>query len=70
MIYALYGMAFNIMLGYSGVLSLGHCAFFGMGGYAAGLLFRWLQTTEDVPQVLVRAFLVAPVELAMIATVV
>lgn len=63
-------MAFNIMLGYSGVLSLGHCAFFGMGGYAAGLLFRWLQTTEDVPQVLVRAFLVAPVELAMIATVV
>ncbi len=69
-IYALYGMAFNIMLGYGGVLSLGHCAFFGVGGYAAGLLFRWLQKTEDVPQALVDFFLIAPVEFAMIAAVV
>ncbi|MFQ5693955.1 MAG: branched-chain amino acid ABC transporter permease [Nitrospinota bacterium] len=69
-IYALYGIAFNIVLGYGGVLSLGHCAFFGVGGYTAGLLFRWLQTTEDVPQALVKFFLVAPVEFSMIATVI
>ncbi|MFQ5914591.1 MAG: branched-chain amino acid ABC transporter permease [Nitrospinota bacterium] len=69
-IYALYGMAFNITLGYGGVLSLGHCAFFGVGGYTAGLLFRWLQRAEDVPQALVSFFLIAPVEFSMIATVI
>jgi branched-chain amino acid transport system permease protein len=69
-IYALYGIGFNILLGSTGVLSLGHCAFFGVGGYTAGLLFRWLQTTEDVPQGLVNFFLLAPVEFAMIGTVI
>ncbi|MFN2460903.1 MAG: branched-chain amino acid ABC transporter permease [Candidatus Velthaea sp.] len=33
---AVYGM--NIILGYTGLLSLGHAAFFGIGGYAVALL--------------------------------
>ena len=37
-IFALYAVAFNLMLGYTGVLSFGHSLFFGMGAYAVGLI--------------------------------
>jgi branched-chain amino acid transport system permease protein len=36
--WALFATAFDIMLGYTGLLSFGHAAFFGAGAYAAGLL--------------------------------
>jgi len=36
-IYALYGLGFNLLLGYSGLVSFGVSAFFGMASYAAGL---------------------------------
>jgi branched-chain amino acid transport system permease protein len=32
---ALFACAFNLMLGYVGLLSFGHAAFFGMGSYVA-----------------------------------
>ena len=32
-IYAMSAIAVNLILGYSGQLSLGHCAFFGVGAY-------------------------------------
>lgn len=35
---ALFAMSLDLILGYAGILSLGHAAFFGFGGYAAGLL--------------------------------
>lgn len=35
---ALFALSLDLILGYAGVLSLGHAAFFGFGGYAAGLL--------------------------------
>jgi branched-chain amino acid transport system permease protein len=38
MIYGLFGMSLNIIWGYAGIPSFGHAAFFGAGGYAAGLL--------------------------------
>jgi branched-chain amino acid transport system permease protein len=38
MIYALFGMSLNIIWGYAGIPSFGHAAFFGVGGYAAGIL--------------------------------
>jgi branched-chain amino acid transport system permease protein len=34
--FALFASAFNLVLGYAGLLSLGHAAFFGMAGYVAG----------------------------------
>lgn len=34
--FALFAMAFNLMLGFGGLLSFGHAAFFGGAGYAAG----------------------------------
>lgn len=36
-------MGFNILLGYAGLLSYGHAAFYGLGGYLAGIiLIRFL----------------------------
>ena len=37
-ILALAGTGLNIALGYGGMVSLGHAAFFGLGGYTAGIL--------------------------------
>jgi branched-chain amino acid transport system permease protein len=34
--FALFASAFNLVLGYAGLLSLGHAAFFGIAGYVAG----------------------------------
>lgn len=36
-IWALYALAFNLLLGYGGLPSFGHGAFFGIGAYAFGL---------------------------------
>ena len=36
------GMAWNILGGYSGQVSFGHAAFFGMGAYTAGILYYHL----------------------------
>ncbi len=37
-IFALAGAGLNLVLGLGGLVSLGHAAFFGLGGYAAGIL--------------------------------
>lgn len=34
----LFAMSLDLLLGYTGVVTLGHAAFFGLGAYAAGLL--------------------------------
>lgn len=38
LIYAIFAMSYNLLLGYTGLLSFGHAAFFGVGGYTAGIL--------------------------------
>jgi branched-chain amino acid transport system permease protein len=35
---ALFALSLDIILGYAGIVSLGHAAFFGLGAYTAGLL--------------------------------
>lgn len=35
---ALFALSLDLILGYAGIVSLGHAAFFGVGAYAAGLL--------------------------------
>ena len=35
---ALFALSLDLILGYAGIISLGHAAFFGLGGYTAGLL--------------------------------
>ncbi|HEX9647008.1 MAG TPA: branched-chain amino acid ABC transporter ATP-binding protein/permease [Alphaproteobacteria bacterium] len=37
-LFALVGLGFNLLLGYSGLVSFGHGAFFGLAAYAAALL--------------------------------
>jgi branched-chain amino acid transport system permease protein len=37
-IFGLLALGFNILYGYTGLLSFGHAAFFGLGAYAAGIL--------------------------------
>jgi branched-chain amino acid transport system permease protein len=38
MIWILFAMSLDLALGYAGILTLGHSAFFGVGAYAAGLI--------------------------------
>ncbi len=38
MILGLFALSLDLLLGYAGVVSLGHAAFFGLGAYSAGLL--------------------------------
>jgi branched-chain amino acid transport system permease protein len=38
LIAGLFALSFDLILGYAGILSLGHAAYFGIGAYAAGLL--------------------------------
>jgi branched-chain amino acid transport system permease protein len=39
-ILALFALSLDLLLGYAGIVSLGHAAFFGVGAYAAGLLAK------------------------------
>jgi len=41
-IVALFALSLDLILGYTGIVSLGHAAFFGMGAYSAALLAKWI----------------------------
>ena len=38
--FALYALSFNLLLGFGGMLSVGHAAFFGVGAYSAAIFFK------------------------------
>jgi branched-chain amino acid transport system permease protein len=59
-IWALFALSLDLILGFGGILSLGHAAFFGLGAYAAGLFAKHGIITEPV-LALVAAGLVATV---------
>jgi branched-chain amino acid transport system permease protein len=40
LIFALFALSLDLALGYAGILTVGHAAFFGVGAYAAGLLAK------------------------------
>jgi branched-chain amino acid transport system permease protein len=40
-IWGLFALSLDLILGYAGIISLGHAAFFGVGAYAAGLLAKY-----------------------------
>ncbi|MEW7008763.1 branched-chain amino acid ABC transporter permease [Lentilitoribacter sp. EG35] len=62
-ILAMTGIGLNLALGYGGLVSLGHAAFFGIGGYVAGILashalnyetmFSWPFEFEGTTQMLI-----------------
>ena len=37
MCFALFACAFNLLIGYTGLLSFGHAAFLGVAAYATGM---------------------------------
>jgi branched-chain amino acid transport system permease protein len=41
-VYALAAMALNFLLGFTGVLSFGHAAYFGLGAYGAAMTIKYL----------------------------
>ena len=44
----LIAVAMDVVGGYCGILSLGHFAFFGLGGYAIGMWLMYARTEEIV----------------------
>src|SRR5437879_1226495 len=39
-IYAIYALSYDLLFGYTGILSFGHAMFFGIGAYATGILLK------------------------------
>ena len=39
-IWSLFGVSFNLLMGYTGMISFGQAAYLGIGGYTAGLLLK------------------------------
>jgi branched-chain amino acid transport system permease protein len=42
LVFGLAAMGLNILLGFTGVLSFGHAAYFGLGAYGAGLMLKYV----------------------------
>jgi branched-chain amino acid transport system permease protein len=47
-ILALFALSLDLVLGYAGIVSLGHAAFFGFGAYVAGILAKYGIVKEPV----------------------
>jgi branched-chain amino acid transport system permease protein len=46
--FALFACAFNLLIGFTGLLSFGHAAFFGSAGYVAGYALRSLELPVEL----------------------
>jgi branched-chain amino acid transport system permease protein len=55
-ILGLFALSLDLILGYAGIVSLGHAAFFGIGAYAAGLLAKHGLVEEPVLALIVSGF--------------
>jgi branched-chain amino acid transport system permease protein len=50
--FALFACAFNLLIGFTGLLSFGHAAFFGASGYMAGYALRNLGVSTEIGLIL------------------
>ncbi len=46
LVFAIAALGFNLLLGYTGLLSFGHSAYFGTGAYAVALIVKYLHLTS------------------------
>jgi branched-chain amino acid transport system permease protein len=46
---ALFALSLDLILGYAGIVSLGHAAFFGLGAYAAGIITKPALVSVGLP---------------------
>ena len=60
-IFILFSLSLDLILGYGGIITLGHSAFFGVGAYAAGLASVRLGVNEPFSQLAVAALAAAVV---------
>ena len=54
--YILFALSLVLILGYAGIITLGHAAFFGLGAYVTGILSAKLGVTDPLLQMLASAF--------------
>ena len=55
----LFALSLDLILGYAGIISLGHAAFFGLGAYTAALLGKYEIINEPVLALIVSGFAAA-----------
>jgi branched-chain amino acid transport system permease protein len=60
----LFALSLDLALGYAGIITLGHAAFFGAGAYAVGLLAFHGIWTEPISSLVIAALVAAAVGLA------
>ena len=48
LVFGLAAMGLNLLLGFTGVLSFGHAAYFGLGAYGAGLTLKYLAASTPL----------------------
>lgn len=52
-IFALYAVSFNLLLGFTGLLSFGHAMFFGAGGYGTALALTHIKSLPLLPALVI-----------------
>ncbi|HUJ98222.1 MAG TPA: branched-chain amino acid ABC transporter permease [Stellaceae bacterium] len=52
LVLALAAIGFNLLLGFTGVMSFGHAAYFGLGAYGAGLTLKFLAASTPLAMLL------------------
>ncbi|MFL5257190.1 MAG: branched-chain amino acid ABC transporter permease [Rhodopila sp.] len=52
LVMGLAAMSFNLLLGFTGVMSFGHAAYFGLGAYGAGLTLKYLAASPPLAMLL------------------
>jgi len=67
--WAIFALALNVLVGYAGLVSLGHAGLFGMAGYTAGLLLaagygHWLAIPAALVATVATAAIFAVLSLA------
>ena len=59
LIFILFALSLDLILGYGGIITLGHSAFFGLGAYTAGILSAKLGVTDNFLQLAAAALAAA-----------
>ena len=65
-IFAVYAVSLNMLLGYTGLLSFGHAIFFGFGGYGTALALKHIEGISILPAIAIGV--VASVLLALVVS--
>src|SRR3984893_5347159 len=59
LIMVLFALSLDLILGYAGIITLGHAAFFGIGAYTVGLLASRLSWSEPISGLVAAAVVAA-----------